>query len=302
MPVLRNSLLSFSILLIPWISQPGLVRAQLPADTVAGIMANQADPTQQEPPSEAAIQFEKMCYSCHTVGQGDKKGPDLKGVNERRSKEWLLEYLPSPTAMVKRGDPTAVELFKKYAPEVMTDQALSASQVSSILDFISALTQTNKPFVPSGARLSREPVPEDIPLGEKLFWGQTTLQNGGPACVGCHSIAGTGILGGGTLGPDLTQVNVKYTLPELINILQNPNFPLMSKVFAGKNITDEEIVRLVALFQDKKTAQPLAAKFAMYFLYLGIGLTVVLIVFFNWIWRFRFTGVRKSLAPGSDRG
>ena len=302
MPALRFSLLSFSILLIPWISQPGPVRAQLPADTASGETASQATQTKLEPPSEAAVLFEKMCYSCHTVGQGDKKGPDLKGVTERRSREWLLEYIPSPTAMVKLGDPAAMELFKKYAPEVMTDQALSAGQISSILDFISALTQANKPFVPSGARLSREPVPEDIPLGEKLFIGRIKLQNSGPACIGCHSIAGSGILGGGTLGPDLSQVNVRYTLPELINILQNPNFPLMSKVFAGKNITDEEIVRLVDLFQDKKTARPLAAKFAMYFLYLGIGLTVVLIVFFNWIWRFRFTGVRKSLAPGSDRG
>ena len=302
MPALRSNLLSFSILLIPWISQPGPVRAQLPADTASGVITDQTAQTQQAPPSEAAVLFEKKCYSCHTVGQGDKKGPDLKGVNERRSKEWILEYLPSATAMVKRGDPTAMELFKKYAPEVMTDQDLSASQISSILDFISALTQTNKPFVPSGARLSREPVPEDIPLGEKLFWGQTKFQNGGAACVGCHSIAGSGILGGGTLGPDLTQVNARFTLPELINILQNPNFPLMSKVFAGRDITDEEIVRLVALFQDKKTAQPLAAKIAMYFLYLGIGSTIVMIIIFNWFWRSRFTGVRKNLAPGSDRG
>ena len=71
--------------------------------------------------------FETKCYSCHNIGGGDKQGPDLKGVTELRSKEWLEEYIKSPTAMSKK-DADAAELFKKYSPEIMPDQTLSAGR------------------------------------------------------------------------------------------------------------------------------------------------------------------------------
>ena len=41
--------------------------------------------------------------------------------------------------------------------------------------------------------------------GKKLFTGETSFANGGPACMSCHN-AGVGTLGGGSLGPDLTKV------------------------------------------------------------------------------------------------
>src|SRR5215475_14717254 len=69
-------------------------------------------------PSEAASTFEKRCYSCHNIGGGDKKGPDLNGVTTRRSKEWLYKYIEAPSAMNSSGDPITKELFRKFAPEV----------------------------------------------------------------------------------------------------------------------------------------------------------------------------------------
>ncbi|HDY89080.1 MAG TPA: c-type cytochrome [bacterium] len=246
-------------------------------------------------PSEASLLFEKKCYSCHNIGQGDKKGPDLKGLSDRRSKEWLNLYIVSPSAMRKSGDPATLELYEKYAPEEMTDQDLSETEIKLLLDFIDELTLENKAFIPAGARLVREPLPEDIPLGRKLFTGELAFQKGSFACIGCHHIASVGMFGGGTLGPELTNANTKYNVPELINIMKYPNFPLMTEVMKGKEINDEEIVQLIAFLQDVNTRQSDVESESLHLLYWGIGMTLLLFLFSSWIWRNRFVPVRSKL-------
>ena len=46
----------------------------------------------------------------------------------------------------------------------------------------------------------------DIARGDSLFQGISRFASGGTACIGCHHTAALDWLGGGTLGPDLTQV------------------------------------------------------------------------------------------------
>ena len=57
--------------------------------------------------------YKKMCTGCHTIGVGDKVGPDLRGVTERRDRAWLVSYLRDPIGMMKR-DPVARALAEKY--------------------------------------------------------------------------------------------------------------------------------------------------------------------------------------------
>ena len=58
--------------------------------------------------------FQSRCQACHTVGEGDKLGPDLMGVTQRRERGWLTSYLAQPEKMLAEGDPIATSLFKKY--------------------------------------------------------------------------------------------------------------------------------------------------------------------------------------------
>ena len=46
----------------------------------------------------------------------------------------------------------------------------------------------------------------DANRGRALFTGATPFRNGGPACVACHDEVALGVPGGGTMGPDLTNV------------------------------------------------------------------------------------------------
>ena len=250
---------------------------------------------------EGQALFGTKCYSCHNIGSGDKQGPDLKGVTTRRTKEWLSEFINAPAAMNSRGDATAVELFKKFPVTVMPDQLLTQQQIDSILMVIDDFTRKNEIFVPAGAKLSRAIAPGDVDKGWELFMGRVKLQNGGAACISCHSIESVGLLGGGTLGPDLTGVNLKYRDPELIVILQNPNFPVMATQFGTRALSNEEIVQLFALFQNAKQMNPMPATQAgattldPKFFVIGAAAMLLVLALMNLGWRKRSRGVREEL-------
>lgn len=250
-----------------------------------------------------AALFEKKCFSCHNIGNGNKKGPDLQGVTAQRSREWLHDFIQSPVAMNRKGDPTAVELFKKFAPEVMPDQTLGPEEIDALLGLIDSLSGKNQIFIPAGAKLSRPIAPGDAEAGLRLFTGQTRLGRGGTACVSCHDVWGIGLLGGGTLGPSLTAASIKYRDPELIAILQNPNFPVMNSVFLTRPLTDEEIVQIFALLRAAKQNNPNAAVTAgplnPHFALLGTGLLVLGLAGMSWAWKNRLRGIRETLVNAS---
>jgi mono/diheme cytochrome c family protein len=250
---------------------------------------------------EGQALFGGKCYSCHNIGSGDKTGPDLKGVTGRRTKEWLHEFVNGPASMNAKGDAAARQLFAKFGSTVMPDQGLTPQQIDSILMMIDDLTTKNQVFVPAGAKLSRAIGANDVNGGWQFFMGRTKLQNGGTACISCHSIRGVGLFGGGTLGPDLTAVNLKYRDPELIAILQNPAFPTMATQFSTHALTDEEIVQLFALFQNAKLTNPMPATQAGVitldpkFFVVGVAAMLLLLTLLNLAWRKRLRGVREPL-------
>lgn len=268
--------------------------------TMAGIAFSLAVAAQAQSAAGEAL-FESKCYSCHNIGSGDKQGPDLKGVTTRRTKDWLHEFINTPATVNARGDPAARELFSRFPSTVMPDQALTAEQIDSILALITDLTNKNQVFVPAGAKLSRAIVPADVNGGWQFFIGRAQLQNGGAACISCHSIKGVGMFGGGTLGPNLTGVNIKYRDPELISILQNPNFPTMLTVFGTHRLNEEEIVQLFALFQSAKLANPMPPNQAGVitldprFFVIGVATMLLALALLNLAWRKRLRGVREEL-------
>src|SRR5215471_5866429 len=58
--------------------------------------------------------FKKICAPCHTIGVGDRVGPDLRGVTDRRERAWLSAYIQSPARMRATRDPVALALAEKY--------------------------------------------------------------------------------------------------------------------------------------------------------------------------------------------
>ncbi|HUE80647.1 MAG TPA: cytochrome c [Pyrinomonadaceae bacterium] len=261
---------------------------------------------QAQSAADGSALFSSKCYSCHNIGGGDKQGPDLQGVTTHRTKDWLHEFILRPAAMNSRGDAAARELFRRFSPQVMPDQVLTQAEMNLLLTLIEELSRSGKMFIPEGARLSREIVPSDVNAGLALFTGRASLSAGGTSCMSCHGISGAGVFGGGTLGPDLTAANVRYRDPELIAILQNPNFPTMNSVFNGRPLNDEEIVQLFALFQSARQGtvasqtQTGVARIEPRFLLTGVIGLVLALVGMNLIWRKRLRGVREELVRRSN--
>ena len=65
------------------------------------------------PEEEGKTIFVSRCASCHHVNK-TVVGPALSGVDERRSMDWIINFVHSSQTMVKKGDKDAVGLFKKF--------------------------------------------------------------------------------------------------------------------------------------------------------------------------------------------
>lgn len=92
-------------------------------------------PIEVDPFAQAKSTFDRMCTACHTIGKGPKLGPDLKGVHERRSAQWLAKWMKDPIGMT-RSDPIGKELLAKWKGVQMPPQGLSDSEISGLLDYI----------------------------------------------------------------------------------------------------------------------------------------------------------------------
>ena len=80
--------------------------------------------------------FQSQCSACHTIGQGDKIGPDLSGVTARRDRAWLSRYIMMPDKVLAEGDPVAVSLFEKYQYARMPNLRLSSEEVAAVLSYV----------------------------------------------------------------------------------------------------------------------------------------------------------------------
>lgn len=81
--------------------------------------------------------FNKECAACHTVGQGENVGPDLKDVVARRNRDWLARYIREPNKMRAAGDPIAVALAARYKV-VMPNLNVGDRDLNLLLDYLSA--------------------------------------------------------------------------------------------------------------------------------------------------------------------
>jgi len=86
----------------------------------------------------AQLLFQSRCSACHTVGQGDRVGPDLRGVTTRREHAWLARYLAEPDRMRAEGDPVAKSLLDKYGGVPMPNLSLGTDDVAMLIGYLQA--------------------------------------------------------------------------------------------------------------------------------------------------------------------
>jgi len=80
--------------------------------------------------------FHSRCSACHTIGEGDKVGPDLMGVTERRGRAWLESYILAPDKVLAQRDPVAMQLYEKYREVRMPNLRLGAPDVADVMSYL----------------------------------------------------------------------------------------------------------------------------------------------------------------------
>lgn len=230
--------------------------------------------------------FQGMCKACHTIGGGRLVGPDLAGVNSRRSEAWLIAFIQHSQTVIASGDSDAVALAAQYPGAVMPDWPLSADQIRGVLAYIQQQEAAGP--APAAATLP----PGDPELGRSLFQGTTRFDNGGPACNACHDVTHEDVIGGGILAKDLTTVFTRLGGPGVRAIVGSPPFPVMQRAFQNRPLTDREVGALVAFLEQADAAQSLRQPLDYGKGLLGAGGfgTVILLGLYSLIWRRRRRG------------
>ncbi len=84
--------------------------------------------------------FRKLCTPCHTIGVGDRTGPDLRAVTARRSASWLSAFIASPGRMRNIGNPVALDLHRRYPGVKMPELGLTPSDVADLISYLEIAT------------------------------------------------------------------------------------------------------------------------------------------------------------------
>jgi cytochrome c2 len=193
--------------------------------------------------------FRKRCTACHTFGKGVKVGPDLKGVTERRTRDWLLHFIRSSSSTIQSGDPTAAKLFREFKQERMPDwDDLSPDQIASILDYFALNGPEQKE---PDERHASTATADELRMGQDLFHGSARLTHGGRACEACHTITGHEHARYRSLGPDLSGAYLKYRDRALTDYLKRPCFLRDPEVSTNHYLSPQESFALKAYMAQK---------------------------------------------------
>jgi protein SCO1 len=84
--------------------------------------------------------FATRCAACHTIGHGEKIGPDLAGITSVRERSWLEHFIATPDKLLAEKDPIATELFAKYKQVQMPNLRLDETQTRELIEFLEKQT------------------------------------------------------------------------------------------------------------------------------------------------------------------
>jgi cytochrome c2 len=80
----------------------------------------------------------KQCFGCHQLGKAESTGPDLLGLTDRRSTDWIYKWLEDPVGMTE-SDSIAAALKKQYKTQ-MPNLGLSAHDIDGLINFLAQQT------------------------------------------------------------------------------------------------------------------------------------------------------------------
>jgi mono/diheme cytochrome c family protein len=246
--------------------------------------------------------FRQNCANCHTIGGGRLTGPDLMGVGQRKDREWLIKFMMDPQAVLESGDEYAQKILRESRNVPMPKlPGMSRERSEYLLELIEAESELETSQF-KGMQISIAPfTDEDRVLGRELFMGRVPLEKGGTSCISCHAMHDIRTLGGGRLGPDLTNVYERLKDRKVLSAwLTAPATETMQPVFKDHPLTPDEIHALVAYFEasaGETPSDPTTSRVSM--LLIAVLVAAGMVFGMDAIWKRRFHSVRQPLVDSS---
>lgn len=254
---------------------------------------------------ETADYFQRNCANCHYIGGGKRVGPDLKDIQQSlqlRGRDWVLNMIRNPKGMIASDD-YARKMFEEYnRVEMFVPPDMTPEKAEALLRLIEEEAKKKQSMFARGeTKLPAQFSETQIAEGRDYFLGLKRFARGGPACLGCHSVQGASVLGGGALGPDLTQVFNKLKGREgLLGWLMSPPTPTMQPIYKPHPLEENERIVLIAYLESTRDRQSQDTVGRLNFFLLGLAGTAGGLVLFDFLWKRRFRGVRRLLVHGEE--
>ncbi|MEM7375309.1 MAG: PQQ-dependent sugar dehydrogenase [Bacteroidota bacterium] len=107
--------------------------------------------------------FNQYCASCHNFSENGI-GPNLSGVTTEVDKEWLMNFIQNPVAVIESGDERAVALFEKYKQYMPPFPMIQGEELEHILAFIHKFSEGEKRNKNNRTGGLINPIEEKIPI------------------------------------------------------------------------------------------------------------------------------------------
>lgn len=88
--------------------------------------------------------FDAKCIACHAISERPKVGPGLANVTERKSDEWIAQFVRNSSELILSGDVDAVAIFNEYNQIPMPAYELSDNEMKSLLSYLRSIKGTSE--------------------------------------------------------------------------------------------------------------------------------------------------------------
>lgn len=174
--------------------------------------------------------FRRSCTFCHTIGNGDRVGPDLMGVGTSMSDTWIAAWTAYPKEMVAAGA-YGVDRLALY-PYVMPDLGHTDLEVWNTTSFILVQEQ-------AGPMAETPPIaltPERFEASKNAYFDR---------CAGCH-----GLYRMGATGPNIGEVRSREIGTDGLGAILRYGTPAGMPNFGVSGLlTEQQITELAAYLQ-----------------------------------------------------
>lgn len=186
--------------------------------------------------------FDQRCFACHTIGDGAVIGPDLAGVTERRSRDWLVDWISDPQTM-GQTDPEARELSEQFEGQ-MVSMGLDETQIHQVIDYIAAVSDGRVEATQSSlASLSDEPLTEEeFDRARQIYFDR---------CTGCH-----GTLRAGATGPNIQPERTEELGYQRLKTALTHGLPGGMPAWGESGILSSEEIELMARYVRQEPPTP----------------------------------------------